>query len=129
MKRIFLLFLLVFFAATVLAFAADEAKQPLRPAQKIMQDRAALLKGMNKDLAVGKFEAVTKNADAMAMETKTSGAKLPNPLAKDITLAISTLAKEASDAAAKKDANILKAKLGAIKGKCDECHVKIRDKK
>jgi len=129
MKRILLFLLLAIFAATVLAFAADEAKQPLRPAQKIMQDRAALLKGMNKDLAAGKFDAVSKGADAMALETKATGAKLPNPLAKDITLAISALAKEASGAAAKKDANAVKAKLGAIKGKCDECHVKIRDKK
>lgn len=129
MKRILLFLLLAIFAATVLAFAADEAKQPLRPAQKIMQDRAALLKGMNKDLAAGKFAAVAKSADALAIETKTNGAKLPNPQAKDITLAISVLAKEASDAAAKKDMNTVKEKLGAIKGKCDECHVNIRNVK
>ena len=129
MKRTVLFLLLAVFATATLAVAADEAKQPLRPAQKIMQDRAALLKGMSQDLAAGQFEAVAKSADALAVETKTNGDKLPNPLAKDITLAISVLAKEASDAAAKKDGNAVKAKLGAIKGKCDECHIKIRDKK
>ena len=127
MKRILLFILVAVFTATILAYAADEAKQPLRPAQQIMQTRAALLQGMNKDLAAGKFEAVAKSADAMAMETKTSGAKLPNPQAKDITLAISVLSKEVSDAAAKKDAPMVKTKLVAIKGKCDECHVNIRN--
>jgi len=92
-----------------------------------MQARATLLQGMNKDLAAGKIEAIAKSTDALAMETKTNGAKLPNPQAKDNTLAISVLAKEASDAAAKKDATMVKAKLGAIKGKCDECHVNIRN--
>lgn len=129
MKKIIVFLSIALFALTVLAIAAEEAKQPLRPAQKIMQNRAALLKGMNQDLSGSKFEAVAKSADALAVETQTNSNKLPNPLAKDITLAISALAKEASTAAAKKDVATIKTKLGAIKGKCDECHVKIRDKK
>lgn len=129
MKKIMVFLSLAVFVVAALAFAAEEAKQPLRPAQKIMQNRVVLLKGMNQDLSDGKFEAVVKNADALAGETQTTGNKLPNPLAKDITLAVSALAKEASAAAAKKDAALTQTKIGAIKGKCDECHVKIRDKK
>jgi cytochrome c556 len=129
MKKIIVFFSLSVLVVAALAFAAGEAQQPLRPAQKIMQNRAALLKGMNQDLSEGKFEMVAKSADALAVETQTNGNKLPNPLAKDITLALSALAKEASIAAAKKDAAATKTKIGAIKGKCDECHAKIRDKK
>jgi len=129
MKRTVLFFLLVIFAVTALAFAAEKDKQPLRPIQKIMQDRAALLKGMNKSLAEGKFDAIAKNAATLATETKATAGKLPNPLAKEITLALSSLAQETAAAATAKDAGAVKTKLGAVKGKCDECHAKIRDKK
>ncbi len=129
MKKTVLFFVLVIFAVTALAFAAEKDKQPLRPAQKIMQDRAALLKGMNKSLAEGKFDAIAQNATTLAAESKATAGKLPSPLAKEITLALASLAKEAADAATAKDAGAVKTKIGAIKGKCDECHVKIRDKK
>lgn len=129
MKKIVLFFVLVIFALTALAFAAEKDSQPLRPAQKIMRDRAALLKGMNKSLAEGKFDAIAQNAATLAAESKATAGKLPNPLAKEITLALSSLAKETNDAANAKDPGAVKTKLGAIKGKCDECHAKIRDKK
>lgn len=129
MKRMFLFLVLIIFVLTALAFAAEKDKQPLRPTQKLMQARAAALKEMNKGLADGKFDAVAKGAVTLNTETKATAEKLPNPLAKEITLALSSLAKETSDAAAAKDAGTIKTKLGAIKGKCDECHMKIRDKK
>lgn len=129
MKRTVLCLVLVIFALTALAFAVEKDKQPLRPAQKLMQDRAASLKDMNKSLAEGKFDAIAKSATTLAGEAKTTAGKLPNPQAKEITLALAALAKETADAAAAKDAGTVKAKLGAIKGNCDECHVKIRDKK
>jgi hypothetical protein len=46
-----------------------------------------------------------------------------------LTLAISSLAKEVSAVAAKKNGNTIKAKLGEIKTKCGERHTKIRDQK
>jgi cytochrome c556 len=53
----------------------------------------------------------------------------PTPLGKELTLAISSFAKDISVAAAKKDGDTIKVKLGEIKGRCGECHAKIRDKK
>ena len=129
MKKIGLILSVTILAITVLAFAAEDKKTELRPAQKVMQARAAGLTAMNKNLGAGKFEAIAKDAADMAAETMKNGDKLSNPLAKEITLAISMYAKEASAAAAKRDAATVKAKLGEIKGKCGECHVKIRDKK
>ena len=41
---------LAVFVVAALAFAAEEAKQPLRPAQKIMQNRVVLLKGDRKSV-------------------------------------------------------------------------------
>ncbi|PKN76861.1 MAG: hypothetical protein CVU52_02980 [Deltaproteobacteria bacterium HGW-Deltaproteobacteria-10] len=129
MKKIILILSVTILAITVLAFAAEDKKTELRPAQKIMQARAAGLTAMNKNLGAGKLEAIVKDADDLAAETMKNGEKLSNPLAKEITLAISMYAKEASAAAAKRDAATVKARLGEIKGKCGECHVKIRDKK
>jgi hypothetical protein len=106
-----------------------EKKTELRPSQKLMQGRLAGLTAMNKDLAAGNFDAIIRNADGLAAETMKTGEKYPNPLAKEITLAVSMHARETSAAAAKRDAEAVKVKLAAIKGRCDECHAKIRDKK
>jgi hypothetical protein len=95
-KKIIVFISVACFAIAVLAFAAETAKTELRPAQKIMQARVALLTAINKDLGVGNFKAVVKNTDELAAETKKNREKLPNPFAKDITLAISMLAKDAS---------------------------------
>lgn len=129
MKKIILLLTVAVFAIAALAFAVEDKKPELRPAQQVMQARAGWLKAINKNLGAGDFAAVVKDANELAAQTKKVGDGLPNPLAKDITLAISMLAQDASAAAAKKDADTVKAKMGAIKAKCDECHVKIRDKK
>ena len=129
MKKIILLLTVAVFAIAALAFAVEDKKPELRPAQQVMQARAGWLKAINKNLGAGDFAAVVKDANELAAQTKKVGDGLPNPLAKDITLAISMLAQDASAAAVKKDADTVKAKMGAIKAKCDECHVKIRDKK
>jgi len=123
-KMIALLFIFVF-AAAVLAFAAEE----LRPAQKAMQARSAWLAAMNKNLAAKDYAAVSKDAKALSDQTQKAGEGLTNPLAKELTLGISSLAKEASVAANRKDGKTVRVKLDGIKGKCGECHVKIRDKK
>jgi len=129
MKKIIALLSVAIFATAVFAFAAGDAKPELRPAQKIMQARVAWLTAINENLGAKKFEAVTKDAGELAAQTKKVGKNLPNPLAKELTLAISSLAKDISVAAAKKDGDTIKVKLGEIKGKCGECHAKIRDKK
>ena len=129
MKKIIALLSVAIFATAVFAFAAGDAKPELRPAQKLMQARAAWLTAMSENLGAKKFEAVARDADELAAQAKKVGENHPNPLGKELTLAISSLAKEISVAAAKKDGDTIKVKLGEIKGKCGECHVKIRDKK
>lgn len=129
MKKVMVFVSAGIFIIAVLAFAAEVKKTELRPAQIVMQARAAWLKAMSKNLGAGDFPAIVKDANGLAAQTKKIGDGLANPLAKDITLAISVFANEASAAAAKKDADTVKVKLGAIKSKCDECHAKIRDKK
>jgi hypothetical protein len=129
MKKIMVFLSVALFIIAFLACAAEVKKPELRPAQIVMQARAAWLTAMNKNLGAGNFPAIVTDADQLAAQAKKVGDGLANPLAKDITLAVSMLAKEASAAAAKKDAGTVKVKLVSIKGKCDECHAKIRDKK
>ena len=129
MKKIIALLSVAIFAIAIFAFAAEDTKPELRPAQKIMQARVAWLTAINENLGAKKFEAITKDADELAAQTKKVGENIPNPLGKDLTLAISSFAKDISVAAAKQDGETVKAKLGEIKGKCGECHTKIRDKK
>jgi cytochrome c556 len=129
MKKILALLSVAIFATAVFAFAAGDTKPELRPAQKIMQARVAWLTAINENLGAKKFEAITKDADELAAQTKKVGENIPNPLGKELTLAISSFAKDISAAAAKQDGETIKVKLGEIKGKCGECHAKIRDKK
>ncbi|MBU1711789.1 MAG: hypothetical protein KKD47_01670 [Proteobacteria bacterium] len=129
MKKIFAMLSVFIIAAAVFAYAADDVKPELRPAQKLMQARAAWLTAMNENLVANKFEAITKYADELAAQTNKVGENIPNPIGKELTLAISSLAKDISVAATKKNGETVKVKLGEIKGKCGECHAKIRDKK
>ena len=129
MKKIIAVLSLAIFASAVFAFAAGDTKPELSPAQKIMQARVAWLTAINVYLVTNKFVAITKDANELAAQTRKVGENLPNPLGKELTLAISSFAKDISLAAVKRDSNTIKVKLGEIKGKCDECHVKIRDKK
>ena len=129
MKKIIILLSVTIFTAAVLAFAAENPKPELRPAQKLMQARLAWMTAMKENLGAKKFEAVAKDADELAAQTKKVGESHPNPLAKELTLAVSSLAKEVSASAARQDGDTTKAKLGEIMSKCNECHAKIRDKK
>lgn len=129
MKKIIALILVILFTIAILALAAEDTKPELRPAQKLMQARAAWLAEINKNLGINNFVAIAKDASELAAQTKKVGENHPNPLGKELTLAISSLAMEVSAAAAKEDADTIKTKLGEIKGKCGECHAKIRDKK
>jgi hypothetical protein len=126
-KYIAFLFIAIFISA-VMAYAAEEKKQELRPAQKIMQARATWPTAMNKNLEAKNFKAIIKDADDMAAEAVKTAGKLDNPLAKQITMDSAALAKDVSKAAAIGDVQTVKTKLGEIKAKCGECHVKIRDK-
>jgi hypothetical protein len=133
MKKYYVLLTFLFFIFALFACTAKEAAKEttpeLRPSQKLMQARKASLAAMSDNLEAGKFDAVAKSADGLAAETAKAGEKHPNPLGKELTLAISLYAKEISAAAAKQDRDTVKAKLGQIRGKCGECHAKIRDKK
>jgi cytochrome c556 len=117
------------FAAAVFAFAADDTKPELRPAQKLMQARAAWVAAMNKNLDAKMFEAVAQDAGELAAQTKRVGENLANPVGKEITLTIASLAMDLSAAAGRQDGDAAKARLGEIRAKCGECHAKIRDKK
>jgi hypothetical protein len=129
MKKIMALLFVAIFATAVFAFAADDAKPELRPAQKVMQARAAWVAAINKNLGAKMFEAVAKDAGELAAQTRKTGENIPNPLGKEITLAIASLATDLSAAAGRQDGDTAKAKLGEIQAKCGECHAKIRDKK
>lgn len=129
MKKSFVMLSLAIFVISVFAFAAEKEKTELRPTQKLMQARAAWMTAMTENLAAKKFEAIAKDATELAAQTKKVGENHPNPLGKELTLAVSSIAGEISSAAAKKYSDTVKAKLVEIKGKCGECHAKIRDKK
>jgi cytochrome c556 len=129
MKKIIVLLSIAIFAITIFAFAAEDTKPELRPARKVMQARVAWLAAINKNLGAKNFEAVAKDANELSAQTKRVGENLTNPLGKELDLAISLLAKDVSAAAAKKNGDVVKVKLGEIKAKCGECHAKIRDKK
>jgi cytochrome c556 len=129
MKKVIALLSVAIFTAAIFAFAAEDTKSELRPAQKVMQARVAWLAAINKNLSAKNFEAVAKDANELSAQTKRVGENLTNPLGKELDLAISLLAKDISAAAAKKNGDVVKVKLGEIKAKCGECHVKIRDKK
>jgi len=129
MKKTIALLSIVVLATAILAFAAEDAKKELRPTQIAMQARSAWLAAMNKNLAAKDYAAVSRDAKALSDQTRKAGGGLANPLAKELTLAVSSLAKEASVAADRKDGKTVREKLDGIKGKCGECHAKIRDKK
>jgi cytochrome c556 len=131
MKKSIVLLTISVFAFVVFAIAADTPKQESHDSHathELMQARQAWLGAINKNLDAKNFEAITKDADALAAQTQKVGETHPNPLGKEITLAISALAKEISTASAAKNADTVKMKLGEIKAKCGECHAKFRNK-
>ncbi|MDK9716584.1 MAG: hypothetical protein OEL57_01600 [Trichlorobacter sp.] len=127
MKKIIALLAVV--AAASVVYASEPAKPELRPAQKAMQARAGWMKAMGENLAAKKFEDIAKDGEALAGQTRKIGESHPNPLAKELTLKVSGLAKATAEAAGKQDEVGVKTRLGEIKATCAECHVRIRDKK
>jgi hypothetical protein len=115
------------FAGTDRSRAASETE--LRPSQKMMQERAGWLKAMTANLDAMKYKEVKKDAKALSSQTAAAGKKLSDPLAKELTMKVSTLSKAVADAATKKDGATAKTKLAEVKATCGECHAKIRDKK
>lgn len=121
--------LLCFAAAAGAQSGQPAAGTELRPSQKAMQARSGWLKAMTENLAVRKYEEVGKDAAALAAQTSAAGQKLPDPLARELTLKVSALATAAAEAAGKRDGETVKAKLAEIKSTCGECHTKFRDTK
>ena len=129
-KRCAVVMMGMFFSLSLLLIQAPTGMaDELRPSQKIMQARAGWMKAMGENLAAQNFDGVKNDATAMAGQTKGAAEKQTDPLAKDLTLKLSTLATTLASAAEKKDAATATATLGQIKATCAECHTKIRDKK
>ncbi|MBU1713108.1 MAG: hypothetical protein KKD47_08395 [Proteobacteria bacterium] len=129
MKMIIAILSAAILASALSACAGDEVKLQLRPSQIMMQARKAWMMAMFENLGAKNFIAVARDADELAAQTRKAGEKSLNPLGKELTLAISSLAGDISAAAARQDGDTAKAKLGEIGGKCGECHASIRDKK
>ena len=129
MSKVLLVLVFSYLVLVPLSFAADDSDTSLRPLQKIMRARFAWVGSMSKSLESQDYTNVAKDADALSAQTAEVGKGLQNPLAKDITLAVSTLADELSKAAQAGNKTAAAEKLDAIKGKCNECHAKIRDVK
>ena len=131
-KSLYMLLATSLFCITTGAMA--ESVQPtitteLRPMQKIMQTRAGWMQDIQTNLTAMKYAEVGKDATSLATQTDLIGKTLTNPLAKDLTLNISSAATAVANAAGKEDGKTIKMKLTDIKASCDECHAKIRDKK
>ena len=97
MKKSVLLQITALLAVASFALAAShstpEATPELRPLQKIMQARAAWMKSMNENLSANKLADVSKDAAALSAQAKQVGESATNPLAKELHLAVSSLAK------------------------------------
>jgi cytochrome c556 len=123
MKRILTLLAL----SLLTAVTAAHADEP-RPIVKVMQARLGWVQSMTKQIAYSNYEAIAKDAGELAAQTRKVGEAAPAQFNKEMNLAISDLAKGISDAAAAKDGVAISAKLGDLLGKCNTCHVKLRDK-
>ena len=110
-------------------FSQATSETELRPLQKAMQARAAWVKAITANLDTMKYAEVKKDATDLASQANSMGEKNPNPLAKELTMKLSTQATALADAAGKKDDATAKITLVEVKATCGECHVKIRDKK
>src|SRR5665647_158720 len=113
-KSLYMLLATSLFCITTGALA--ESGQPtitteLRPMQKIMQTRVGWMKDMQTNLTAMKYAEVGKDATALATQTDLIGKTLTNPLAKNLTLKISSSATAVANAAGKQDGNTIKMKL------------------
>lgn len=115
-------------ALTVTAFAADEAKPDVKPITKVMLARLGWVQSITKNIAYSNYDAVAKDANELAAQTKKVGDAAPAAFNKEKNLAISGMALAMADAAGKKDGAAISAKFGEILSTCNTCHAKLRDK-
>jgi len=95
-KKLSFLLGIGFLSVTTLVWAQSDQTTPqpeLRSSQVAMQARAGWMKSMNENLATMKYDAVGKDAAALSAQTSTVAEKQSNPLAKELTMKVSTLAK------------------------------------
>lgn len=102
------------------------AEKELRPIQQAMQARAGWMKAIYANLADNKYDDVQKDAQALASQTSAAAENASDPLAKKLTLKISSLAAETAQAAGMKDVTAIKSKLADITTTCSTCHAKFR---
>ena len=110
------------------AQAQNPPPAELRPIQKVMQARMGWLKAMFQNLEAKNLAAVGKDAGELSAQTAKAAAGLEGER-KELSQKVSDLAKAASEAAGKGDADALQARLGDIKATCAACHDKYRDRK
>ena len=129
MKKIMILIVLTVFTIVALVFAAEDQDQGLQSTQKIMRVRENQLFKLERLLSANMLNitSLSNIVNRLAMETKETGEKLTDPEAKEITLAISSLAEELYNAATKtNDQRVIRGNVDKIKAKCGECHSKFR---
>ncbi|MBL0224857.1 MAG: hypothetical protein IPQ16_04540 [Geobacteraceae bacterium] len=126
--RFSLLAALVLTTVSATAFAAEEAKQEVKPITKVMLARLGWVQSMTRNIAYSNYEGVAKDANDLAAQTKKVGDASAAAFGKEKNLAISGLALAMADAAGKKDGATLSVKFGEILGTCNSCHAKLRDK-
>lgn len=97
----------------------------LSPSQVLMQARAGWMKAMSQNLQSKDLKSVAKNALELSAQT-TKIAKNLQGERHELTLKVSTLAKEAADAAVKNNLAEVQAKFVEIKETCTKCHDKYR---
>jgi cytochrome c556 len=129
MKKYFsILATLIVTIVAATAFAAEETKPEVKPITKVMLARLGWVQSITRNIAYSNYEAVAKDANDLAAQTKKVGDAAPAAYGKEKNLAISGLALAMADAAGKKDGVTASAKLGEILGTCNTCHAKLRDK-
>jgi cytochrome c556 len=93
-----------------------------------MLARLGWVQSITKNIAYSNYDAIAKDANELAAQTKKVGDAAPAAFNKERNLTISSLSLALADAAAKKDGAAASAKLGEILGTCNSCHAKLRDK-
>ena len=128
MKKLISLLAALALTVAAVAVAADEPKPDAKPITKVMLARLGWVQSLTKNIAYSNYEAIAKDANDLAAQTKKVGEAAPAAFNKEKNLAISGLATAMADAAGKKDGATVTAKFGEILGTCNACHAKLRDK-
>lgn len=93
------------------------------------QARASWVKVITANLDTIKFAEVEKDAPNLVYLAYSVGEKNPNPVAKELTVKLSTQANVLADTAGRNDGADAKSKLAEVNATCGDCHAEIRDKK